>query len=90
MELERLDKRLQQRLLRLRKLREEELGKAASKLPDRSSNLREPSEEELEQIERELAAEQDGRRERVRGILERGPVKPPITRPEPVLEPEEE
>ena len=89
MDLERLDKRLQERLRRIRELTEEEIRKASAKLPDLASEVRELEPEEIEKLESELESEAAGRKDRVKWILETGRRETPLARPEPIPEFEE-
>ncbi len=89
MDLERLDKRLQERLRRTRALSEEDIRKAGAKLPDLASNLQELDEEQLEKLKGELESEEAGRKDRVKWILETGRRETPLARPEPIPEYEE-
>ncbi len=89
MDLERLDKRLQERLRRNRELSEEDIRKAGAKLPDLASNVRELDEEEVEKLKAELDEEEAGRKDRVKWILETGKREAPLPRPEPIPEFEE-
>ncbi len=89
MDLERLDKRLQERLRRNRELSEEDIRKAGAKLPDLASNVRELDEEETEKLKAELDEEEAGRKDRVKWILESGRRETPVPRPEPIPEFEE-
>ena len=89
MDLERLDKRLQERLRRNREVSEEDIRKASAKLPDLASNVRELDEEETEKLKAELDEEEAGRKDRVKWILETGKREAPLPRPEPIPEFEE-
>ncbi|MEE8556496.1 MAG: hypothetical protein V3T14_01270 [Myxococcota bacterium] len=89
MDLDRLDKRLQERLRRNRELSEEDIRKAGAKLPDLASNVRELDEEEAEKLKAELEEEGAGRKDRVKWILESGRRETPVPRPEPIPEFEE-
>ncbi len=89
MDLERLDKRLQERLRRNRELSEEDIRKAGAKLPDLASNVRELDEEGIEKLKAELDEEEAGRTDRVKWILESGRRETPVPRPEPIPEFEE-
>ena len=89
MDLERLDKRLQERLRRNREVSEEDIRKAGAKLPDLASNVRELDEEEVEKLKAELDEEEAGRKDRVKWILETGKREAPLPRPEPIPEFEE-
>ena len=89
MDLERLDKRLQERLRRNREVSEEDIRKASAKLPDLASNVRELDEEETEKLKAELDEEEAGRKDRVKWILESGKRETPVPRPEPIPEFEE-
>ncbi len=89
MDLERLDKRLQERLRRNRELSEEDIRKAGAKLPDLASNVRELDEGEIEKLKAELDEEEAGRKDRVKWILESGRRETPLPRPEPIPEFEE-
>jgi hypothetical protein len=81
-----IDKRLQRRQLRNRELREADVQKAASKLPDHASNVREPTEEELEQLKTELTTEEAVRKDRIRWILETANQPPVLQRVEPIAD----
>ncbi len=89
MDLERLDKRLQERLRRTRALSEEDIRKAGANLPDLASNLQELDEEQLDKLKGELESEEAGRKDRVKWILETGKREAPLPRPEPIPEFEE-
>ena len=89
MDLEKLDKRLQERLRRNREVSEEDIRKAGAKLPDLASNVRELDEGEIEKLKAELDEEEAGRKDRVKWILESGRRETPLPRPEPIPEFEE-
>ena len=89
MDLEKLDKRLQERLRRNREVSEDDIRKAGAKLPDLASNVRELDEGEIEKLKAELDEEEAGRKDRVKWILESGRRETPLPRPEPIPEFEE-
>jgi hypothetical protein len=91
MDLNTLDKRLRERLMRHREVRPQDLDKAAQDLPDSAGNVRQPPEEELEKLREELVTEGEVREERIVRAVERYQSGSDITAQEPVFpEPENE
>lgn len=85
-ELQKLDRRILDRLLAERRVTQDEVDKALAKLPDSAQATEERSAEELERFLEELEREQGLRAERIERALERasqprqaptrGPVEP--------------
>ena len=87
--IEKLDRRIQRRLLAQRKITPADLEKAASKLPDLTENAARAEEEELEKLGNDLTAEREVRGERIQRALERAAAAEP-ERPTPPVTPIEE
>lgn len=71
MDLDKLDRRMLERMLARRRLSPEEVAKAARQLPDLADAVETRSEEDLEKLAEELVAERELREERIERALER-------------------
>ena len=89
MDLRTLDKRLQKRLVRARRISQDEIDKAAAKLKDLSGNVYEPTEEEIERLKQQVVTEQRVRGERIGRLLERRQKRGELPDGEPAPELEE-
>jgi hypothetical protein len=83
------DRRIQERMLRERRIQPKDIEDAVSELPDSGENLRELASEEIEKFEAGLPAEAEVRAERIQRALERAAAPPPKP-PEPVQELDED
>jgi dsDNA-specific endonuclease/ATPase MutS2 len=85
MDPEKLDRRMQERLLRQRRLTPEVLEKARGGLPDLAGEVEERSEEELEALRSELESERVLRAERIERAKERAASPAPPRRLGPLV-----
>ena len=83
------DLRIQQRMLRDRRVTSKELEEAGAELPDSSENLRTLDDEEIEKFAAAIPIELELRAERIQRALERAAAPPPKP-PEPVQELDED
>ncbi len=87
--IEKLDRRIRERLLAQRKITRADLEKAVSKLPDLAENAVQAEQEELDKLGNDLTAEREVRSERIQRALERAAAAEP-ERPTPPVTPLEE
>ena len=91
MDLTTLDRRLRERLIRQQKVRADDFEKVAQKLTDSAGNVRQPPEEQLDKLRKELTNETEIREERIVRAVERYQSQSQLTAQEPVSpEPENE
>ncbi len=87
--LDKVDRRIQERLLRERRINRDEVEKSVGETADAAGNLRVPDDAELAAFGEELEREKEIRAGRIECALERA-VAPPPPPPEPVQELDED
>jgi hypothetical protein len=80
-----IDRRIQDRMLRERRITRAQVEERAGQLPDLADRVRTPSDDEIQAFADVLPREQEVRAERIERALERA-VAPPPPAPTPVTE----